>query len=94
MDPTLDVERGVVPCCVNKRGRGTLGGVGETLGGVGPWAPVGGLLMLVWGTLVVPFPPHGWSAPGGPHPVLCKQPAWAAGDTPYLMPVEQGLPRM
>ena len=40
----------------------------------------------------LPFPPHGWSAPGE-HPLLLrKQPIWAAGDTPHLMPVEQGLP--
>ena len=39
MGPTLDVEGGVVPWCVNKRRRGTLGGVGGTLGGVGgTWA--------------------------------------------------------
>ena len=39
-----------------------------------------------------PFPPHGWSAAGG-HPLLLrKQPIWAAGGTPHLMPVEQGLP--
>ena len=38
-----------------------------------------------------PLSPHGWSA-GGLHPVSCKQPVWAAGDTPHLMPVEQGLP--
>ena len=57
MGPTLDVEGGVVPWCVNKRRRGTLGGVGGTLDGVGwTWAPIGGLPMLVWGTLVVPFP--------------------------------------
>ena len=40
----------------------------------------------------VPFPPHGWSAPDGLPLLLCKQPIWAAGDTPHLMPVEQGLP--
>ena len=41
---------------------------------------------------ICPFPPHGWSAPDG-HPLLSrKQPIWAAGDTPHLMPVEQGLP--
>ena len=39
-----------------------------------------------------PFPPHGWSAPDGLPLLLHKQPIWAAGDTPHLMPVEQGLP--
>ena len=39
-----------------------------------------------------PFPPHGWSAPDGLPLLLRKQPIWAAGDTPHLMPVEQGLP--
>ena len=38
------------------------------------------------------FPPHGWSAPDGLPLLLRKQPIWAAGDTPHLMPVEQGLP--
>ena len=38
------------------------------------------------------FPPHGWSAPDGLPLLLHKQPIWAAGDTPHLMPVEQGLP--
>ena len=41
---------------------------------------------------ICPFPPHGWSAPDGLPLLLCKQPIWAAGDTPHLMPVEQGLP--
>ena len=39
-----------------------------------------------------PFPPHGWSAPDGLPLLLRKQPIRAAGDTPHLMPVEQGLP--
>ena len=34
---------------------------------------------------ICPFPPHGWSAPDG---LPLKQPIWAAGDTPHLMPVE------
>ena len=38
------------------------------------------------------FPPHGWSAPDGLPLLLRKQLIWAAGDTPHLMPVEQGLP--
>ena len=38
------------------------------------------------------FPPHGWSAPEGLPLLLRKQPIWATGDTPHLMPVEQGLP--
>ena len=38
------------------------------------------------------FPPHGWSAPDGLPLLLRKQPIWATGDTPHLMPVEQGLP--
>ena len=38
------------------------------------------------------FPPHGWCAPDGLPLLLRKQPIWAAGDTPHLMPVEQGLP--
>ena len=38
------------------------------------------------------FPPHGWSAPDGLPLLLRKQSIWAAGDTPHLMPVEQGLP--
>ena len=38
------------------------------------------------------FPPHGWSAPDGLPLLLRKQPIWAAGDTPHLMPVEQELP--
>ena len=38
------------------------------------------------------FPPHGWSAPDGLPLLLRKQPIWAAGDTPHLWPVEQGLP--
>ena len=37
-------------------------------------------------TLVVPFPLTAGL------PLLRKQPIWAAGDTPHLMPVEQGLP--
>ena len=41
---------------------------------------------------ICPFPPHGWSAPDGLPLLLHKQPIWAAGDTPHLMPVEQGLP--
>ena len=41
---------------------------------------------------ICPFPPHGWSAPDGLPLLLRKQPIWAAGDTPHLMPVEQGLP--
>ena len=64
-----------------------MGGVGGT------WAPLGGLLVLVWGVgrgaLVVPFPlTAGLPLVGS----LRKQPFWAAGNTPYLMPVEQGLP--
>ena len=39
-----------------------------------------------------PFPPHGWSAPNGLPLLLRKQPIWATGDTPHLMPVEHGLP--
>ena len=38
------------------------------------------------------FCPHSWSAPDGLPLLLHKQPIWAAGDTPHLMPVEQGLP--
>ena len=38
------------------------------------------------------FPPHGWSAPNGLPLLLRKQPIWAAGGIPHLMPVEQGLP--
>ena len=41
---------------------------------------------------ICPFPPHGWSAPDGLLLLLRKQPIWAVGDTPHLMPVEQGLP--
>ena len=41
---------------------------------------------------ICPCPPHGWSAPDGFPLLLSKQPIWAAGDTPHLMPVEQGLP--
>ena len=41
---------------------------------------------------ICPFPPHGWSAPDGLPLLLRKQPIWAAGDNPHLMPVEQGLP--
>ena len=41
---------------------------------------------------ICPFPPHGWSAPGGLPLLLRKQPIWAAGDTPHLMLVEHGLP--
>ena len=41
---------------------------------------------------ICPFPPHSWSAPDGLLLLLRKQPIWAAGDTPHLMPVEQGLP--
>ena len=41
---------------------------------------------------ICPFPPHGWSAPDGLPLLLRKQSIWAAGDTPHLMPVEQGLP--
>ena len=41
---------------------------------------------------ICPFPPHSWSAPDGLPLLLRKQPIWAAGDTPHLMPVEQGLP--
>ena len=41
---------------------------------------------------ICPFPSHGWSAPDGLPLLLRKQPIWAAGDTPHLMPVEQGLP--
>ena len=38
------------------------------------------------------FPPHGWPAPDGLPLLLRRQPIWAAGDTPHLMPVEQGPP--
>ena len=41
---------------------------------------------------ICPFPPHGWSAHDGLPLLLRKQPIWVAGDTPHLMPVEQGLP--
>ena len=41
---------------------------------------------------ICPFPPHGWSAPDGLPLLLRKQPIWAVGDIPDLMPVEQGLP--
>ena len=41
---------------------------------------------------ICPFPRHGWSAPDGLLLLLRKQPIWAAGDTPHLMPVEQGIP--
>ena len=44
------------------------------------------------GPSTICFPPHGWSAPDGLPLLLRKQPIWAAGDTPHLMPVEQGLP--
>ena len=39
-----------------------------------------------------PFPPHRWSARGGPPFLLRNQPIWATGDPPHLMPVVQGLP--
>ena len=41
---------------------------------------------------ICPFPPHGWSAPDGLPLLLRKQPIWAAGDTPHLMPVEPPPP--
>ena len=41
---------------------------------------------------ICPFPPHSWSAPDGLPLLLHKQPIWAAGDTPHLIPVEQRLP--
>ena len=41
---------------------------------------------------ICPFPPHGCFAPDGPPLLLRKQPTWAAGDTPHMAPVEQGLP--
>ena len=41
---------------------------------------------------IYPFPTHGWSAPDRLLLLLRKQPIWAAGETPHLMPVEQGLP--
>ena len=41
---------------------------------------------------ICPVPLHSWSAPDGLLLLLRKQPIWAAGDTPHLMPVEQGLP--
>ena len=41
---------------------------------------------------ICPFSPHGWSAPDGLPLLLRKQPIWAAGDTPHVMPVKQGLP--
>ena len=60
-------------------GRGDLGTPGW-VAGVGVGCGLGGPCC--------PFPPHGWSAPGG-HPLLLrKQPIWAAGETPHLMPVE------
>ena len=40
----------------------------------------------------MPFPPRGWFAPDGLPLLLGKQPVWAAGDIPHLMPVEHGLP--
>ena len=67
-----------------------MGGVGGDLGtprwvaGVGVGCGLGGPRR--------PFPPHSRSAPGGLPVLLCKQPIWAAGDTPHLMPVEHGLP--
>ena len=35
---------------------------------------------------ICPFPPHSWSAPDGLPLLLRKQPIWALGDTPHLMP--------
>ena len=62
------------------------GGPGRPWVGCGYWCGV-------WaGGPLSSLSPHGWSAPGG-HPILLrKQPIWAAGDSPHLMPVEQGLP--
>ena len=89
---SLGLLDGHCSCCATWRCRGTLGRAGGTMGGVGgTWAPLGGLLVLVWGVgweaLVVPFP-----LTAGLPLLLRKQPIWAAGDTPHLMPVEQGLP--
>ena len=80
-------------CCAQWQCRGTLGRAGGTTGGVGgTWAPLVLVWGLGWGGPCRPFPPHGWSAPGG-HPLLLrKQPIWAAGGTPHVMPAEQGLP--
>ena len=63
-----------------------MGGVGGT------WAPLGGLLVLVWAGGPLLSLSRSWSAPSGLPLLLRKQPIWAAGDTPHLMPVEQGLP--
>ena len=41
---------------------------------------------------IIPFPPHGWSAPDGLPLLLRKQPIWAAGDTPHLMRVQPPPP--
>ena len=38
------------------------------------------------------MPYSSWSVPDGLPLLLRKQPIWAAGDTPHLMPVEQRLP--
>ena len=72
-------------CCA-KWCKSTLGRAGGTMGGVG-----GGLGAPGWvaglgvgcglGDPCHPFPPHGWSAPGGPPLLLRKQHIWAAGDT-------------
>ena len=81
----------IVSSCANKCASGTLGGLGGTLCGVvGTRVPGIGLLMSVWG-FCRPLPLHGWSALGGLHRVLWKQHVWAAGDTPQLMLLEQGL---
>ena len=62
------------------------------LGGGGGWAPLGGLLMLVWGTLVIPSPLMAGPPLMGSIPCRENSPVWATGDTPHVMPVEQGLP--
>ena len=65
---------------------GTLGAVGGT------WVPMSGLLMLVWGTLVIPFPLTTGLPLVGSTP-CCTNSLSGLQETPLtLMPVEQPPP--
>ena len=79
------------PCTAIFQNSGGGGAGGCRIQGPGPAAPPGLFLHALSGpSTICPFPPHGWS---DELPLLLrKQPIWAAGDTPHLMPVEQGLP--
>ena len=55
-------------------------------------ATVGVGTVLIWDLCVAYTRGGGYKWLPMLQPLLCKQPFWAVGDTPHLMPVKQGLP--